>query len=57
MVFIKKNLQVVIFFRYRWLDGRFVGTSTKIITKKLLLDQFLLTPPLLVVFYVGELNF
>lgn len=38
---------------YQWLDRRFVGTAPKIIVRKLLLDQFLLTPPLLVVFFAG----
>lgn len=38
---------------YKWLDGRFVGTAPKIIVRKLILDQFLITPPLLVVFFVG----
>ncbi|KAF4527708.1 hypothetical protein B566_EDAN016376 [Ephemera danica] len=38
---------------YKWLDGRFIGTALPIIGKKLLLDQFLLTPPLLVIFYVS----
>nr|XP_027214183.1 mpv17-like protein [Penaeus vannamei] len=38
---------------YRWLDGRFVGTSLAVITSKTLLDQFLMEPPLLASFYVG----
>ncbi|XP_069688110.1 mpv17-like protein isoform X2 [Periplaneta americana] len=37
---------------YRWLDSRYVGTATKTIVKKLLLDQFVLTPPLLCAFFV-----
>lgn len=41
------------YFRYRWLDKKYVGTSAKIIVKKLLLDQFVITPPLLVIFFVG----
>lgn len=38
--------------RYKWLDGRYVGTASKIVVKKLLLDQFVMTPPLYVIFYV-----
>lgn len=40
--------------RYRWLDRAYVGTTTKIVLKKLVLDQFLMTPPLLVIFYLSE---
>jgi Mpv17-like protein len=46
---------------YKWLDRTFPGTAKKTILRKLILDQFLLTPPLLVIFYTGmslmELNF
>lgn len=38
---------------YKWLDAKFVGTAPKIVLKKLVLDQSVLTPPLLVIFYVG----
>ena len=38
---------------YIYLLQRFVGTSLPIIGKKLLLDQFLITPPILFIFYVG----
>ncbi|CAD7081478.1 unnamed protein product [Hermetia illucens] len=38
---------------YKWLDGTFPGTTRRIIVKKLVLDQFLLTPVLLVMFYTG----
>lgn len=38
---------------YKWLDKKFVEKSLKVISKKLLLDQFILTPPLLVMFFVG----
>ncbi|XP_073836889.1 mpv17-like protein [Musca autumnalis] len=38
---------------YKWLDGTFPGTSKQIIIKKLVLDQFVLTPYLLTVFYTG----
>ncbi|XP_059480012.1 mpv17-like protein [Neocloeon triangulifer] len=43
----------ILFNWYKWLDARFVGTAAPIIVKKLLLDQFLLTPPLLVIFYAS----
>ncbi|XP_069688107.1 mpv17-like protein isoform X1 [Periplaneta americana] len=42
----------VLYIWYRWLDSRYVGTATKTIVKKLLLDQFVLTPPLLCAFFV-----
>ncbi|XP_065343867.1 mpv17-like protein isoform X2 [Cloeon dipterum] len=38
---------------YKWLDARYVGRAAPIIVKKLLLDQFILTPPLLVIFYTS----
>lgn len=41
--------------RYKWLDKAFPGTTKQIIVKKLLLDQFLMTPNLLVIFYTGEM--
>lgn len=44
------------FFRYKWLDKTFVGTGTKIVVKKMLIDQFIMTPPFYVVFFVGEFN-
>ncbi|XP_077285875.1 mpv17-like protein [Arctopsyche grandis] len=43
----------ILFTWYRWLDKKYVGTTAKIIVKKLLLDQFVITPPLLVIFFVG----
>ncbi|XP_071439231.1 mpv17-like protein isoform X2 [Hetaerina americana] len=43
----------VYYYWYKWLDGRYVGTAARTVVKKLLLDQFVLTPPLLVVFYVS----
>ncbi|XP_052903600.1 mpv17-like protein isoform X3 [Anopheles moucheti] len=39
--------------RYKWLDKTFPGTAKRIIVRKLLLDQFVLTPPLLVIFFTG----
>lgn len=44
---------VIYHYWYRWLDARFVGTSVAVITKKVLLDQFAMEPPLLASFYVG----
>ncbi|XP_055630141.1 mpv17-like protein [Toxorhynchites rutilus septentrionalis] len=38
---------------YKWLDKTFPGTARRIIVRKLLLDQFILTPPLLVIFFTG----
>jgi len=38
---------------YVWLDGRYVGTSAAIISKKLALDIVGVSPPLFASFYVG----
>jgi len=38
---------------YGWLDNRFPCTSKTVVIKKLVLDQFLLTPWLLAIFYIG----
>lgn len=43
----------VLYSWYKWLDSSFPGTTKQIIVKKLLLDQFLMTPNLLVIFYTG----
>lgn len=43
----------ILFNWYKWLDRTFPGTTKKIILRKLLLDQFVLTPPLLVIFFTG----
>jgi len=42
----------ILYFWYKWLDKAFVGTAPKIIVKKLLIDQFIMTPPFYVVFFV-----
>ena len=55
-IFCKKTDIKFISCRYKWLDGRYAGTATKIVFKKLILDQFLLTPLLLVMFYTGKLD-
>lgn len=46
--------KIYVFCRYRFLDKKYVGTTAKIITKKLLIDQFFFTPQLLTVFFVSE---
>ncbi|XP_017053040.1 mpv17-like protein isoform X2 [Drosophila ficusphila] len=38
---------------YKWLDRVLPGTAKIVIVKKLVLDQFVLTPYLLTVFYAG----
>ena len=38
---------------YSWLDGRFPCTSGAVVSKKLLLDQFIFTPWVVIIFYVG----
>lgn len=38
---------------YKWLDKKYVGTTIRILAPKLALDQFLLTPVLLTVFFTG----
>merc|ERR1719422_340364 len=43
---------VILFHWYKWLDARFVGAAAKTIVQKLLLDQFLISPPILAIFYV-----
>jgi len=38
---------------YRWLEATFPCTSPRVVARKLLLDQFLLTPWVVVLFYLG----
>jgi len=38
---------------YHWLDSRFPCTSKPVVMKKLFLDQFLLTPWLVAIFFIG----
>jgi len=38
---------------YRWLEARFPCTSPRVVARKLLLDQFLLTPWVVVLFFIG----
>lgn len=42
------------YLRYKWLDGTFPGTLKTTIIKKLVLDQFVLTPYILTLFYTGK---
>ncbi|XP_018895634.2 mpv17-like protein [Bemisia tabaci] len=43
----------ILYFWYKWLDKNFVGTAKKVVVKKVLIDQFCMTPPLYVIFYVS----
>jgi len=38
---------------YQWLDNRFPATNKTTVIKKIILDQFLLTPWLLAMFFIG----
>ncbi|KAG5321071.1 M17L2 protein, partial [Pseudoatta argentina] len=38
---------------YKWLDTFYSGKSTKIVLKKLFADQFILTPPLIILFFIS----
>lgn len=40
--------------RYNFLDKKLPGTTVKVVVKKLLIDQFVFTPQLLVIFYVSK---
>nr|CAD7577650.1 unnamed protein product [Timema californicum] len=46
----------VYYFWYKWLDKHYAGTAAKTVVKKLLLDQFLFTPPLIIAFYLSKLT-
>ena len=41
--------------RYKWLDGRFVGTALKTVLSKTVIDQAVSAPIILVTFYTGML--
>ncbi|XP_043271255.1 mpv17-like protein isoform X2 [Venturia canescens] len=43
----------IFYYWYKWLDRIFRGTTMKIIMVKLFADQFILTPPLLVLFFIS----
>ncbi|XP_012140194.1 mpv17-like protein isoform X1 [Megachile rotundata] len=38
---------------YKWLDAFYKGTAMKIVLTKLCVDQFVLTPPLIIVFFIS----
>ncbi|XP_063215854.1 mpv17-like protein [Bacillus rossius redtenbacheri] len=38
---------------YKWLDKRFVGTAARTVVKKLVLDQLIFTPPVIIAFYIS----
>ena len=40
--------------RYKWLDGRFVGTAMKTVVSKVFIDQAISAPIILVLFYTGK---
>merc|ERR1711988_367033 len=40
-------------FWYKWLDSKYIGNSAGIIIRKMLLDQFVISPPILAIFYIG----
>ncbi|TRY74876.1 hypothetical protein TCAL_07134 [Tigriopus californicus] len=41
----------IVHFWYQWLDGRFAGRSRAVVIRKVLLDQFVLGPPSLFLFF------
>ena len=47
-------LEVVLSLRYKWLDGRFVGTAIKTVLSKTVIDQAVSAPIILVTFYTGK---
>jgi len=42
-----------LYYWYKWLDKKLSGTSVKIVVRKCLMDQFLMTPNILIMFFVG----
>ena len=46
----------ILFYWYKWLDGRFVGTAVKTIATKVVLDQAVSAPIILGLFYIGNKN-
>jgi len=42
-----------LYYWYKWLDAKYAGTAVKTVVRKCLMDQFMMTPQLLVMFYVG----
>jgi len=47
------GISPTLYYWYRFLDSKFVGTTARIVVRKCLMDQILMTPNLLVMFYVG----
>merc|ERR1711976_1012067 len=43
----------ILFYWYKWLDGRFVGTAVKTIATKVVFDQAVSAPIILGLFYIG----
>ncbi|KAI5720018.1 hypothetical protein M8J77_000702 [Diaphorina citri] len=43
----------ILYFWYKWLDKAFTGKSAQIVVKKVLIDQFCMTPPLYAIFYTS----
>jgi hypothetical protein len=43
-----------LYYWYKLLDGRLIGTSTKIVLSKVLIDQAVSAPIILAVFFVGN---
>ena len=43
----------ILFYWYKWLDGRFVGTAVKIVASKVVIDQAVSAPLILGLFYTG----
>ena len=43
-----------LYYWYKLLDGKIIGTSTRIVIAKTLLDQCISAPPILFVFFVGN---
>ena len=46
----------ILFYWYKWLDGRFVGTAVKTIATKVVFDQAVSAPIILGLFYIGNKN-
>ena len=42
---------MILYYWYLWLDARYVGQAAVTIVKKILLDQFVMSPPFYVIFF------
>ena len=47
----------ILFYWYKWLDARYVGTAVKTIATKVVFDQAVSAPIILGLFYIGNKNF